>query len=344
MLDPAVLTLHYEARFGLARGAVYWQGKPHLFAQGYEYDPSLAVLGTLSVARLRSRSGAIAFLKLADGTDAVLEGPPEILAKVNEGAAVEVEIIAEARVRGAKLARARFIAVATGDPRRLSRVLSLKDRLLERAHSLVGDMPVQELSDRNAIDEAQDEANVPSGNLPGGGYLSVESTRALIACDVDTAGSEAVMSPSGIHARVCNEAAIRDLPRRLRLAGLSGLVVVDLIGKRHDGDRLRTLLTQGFAAEASRIVIAPMGKFGTLEFVRPWGACPVGDDINPVTKALCSLGQAIRLSDQDRGRTIVIRHTAGIIDILRPLIVGALDPLAPMLRLEVSAQPEVIAL
>ncbi|ESQ87670.1 hypothetical protein ABAC460_18520 [Asticcacaulis sp. AC460] len=339
-----MLTLHYEARFGLARGAVWWQGKPHLFAQGYEYDPSLGVLGTRSVARLRAKAGNLLFLKLADGEDAVLEGPNEVLTRLNEGATVEVEIIAESRNAGAKLARARYVAPATGELRRLSPVLSLKARLLAQAVSLIGDRPVEEVFDRDVIDLAQDEAVRPSGDLAGGGYLHIEPTSALIACDVDSSGgTEGGLAAAPVAGRVCNEAAVRDLGRRLRLSGRAGLVVVDLIGKRHDGDRLRTLLMQGFAAEAPRLVVAPIGKFGTLEFTRPWGARPAGD-FHLLTAAIYSLWQAIRLSEQDRSRVIVIRHQAGVIDGLRPLLAGSLDPLAPMLRLEVAPKSEVFAL
>lgn len=340
-----MLTLHYEARFGLARGAVWWQGRPQLYAEGYEHDPSLGVLATRSVARLRAKAGNLLFLKLADGQDAVLEGPNEVLTKLNEGAAVEVEIIAESRDDGRKLARARFVAPAAGDLRRLSPVLSLKERLMAQAVGLIGDLPVEETCDRDAIDTAHDEARAPSGDLAGGGYLHIEPTRALVACDVDSSGgTEGSLAGAPVAGRICNEAAVRDLGRRLRLSGRAGLVVVDLIGKRHDGDRLRSLLMQGFAAEAPRLVVAPIGKFGTLEFTRPWGACPAGDGFTSRRAALNSLWQAIGLSEQDRSRPIAIRHRAEIIDILRPRITASLDPLAPMLRLEVSAKPEVLAL
>ncbi|EGF89517.1 ribonuclease E/G family protein [Asticcacaulis biprosthecium C19] len=338
-----MLTLHYEARFGLARGAIYGQGRPQLFAQGYEHDHSLGVLGTQSVARLRGRAGSLLFLKLADGSEAVLEGPNEVLTRLNEGVAMEVEVVAEAR--GDKLARARYVAAATGDPRRLSPVQSLKARLLERARSLIGDLPVMEAFDREAIDTAEEAARQPSGDLPGGGYLHIEPTRALVACDVDTSGAtETGMASSHTAGRACNEAAVRDIGRRLRLSALAGLIVVDLIGKRHDGDRLRTLLLQGFGAEAPRLAVAPIGKFGTLEFTRPWGTCPTRDTCHLLDAALYSLWQAIRLSEQDRSRVIIIRQAEPVISILRPRISASLDPLAPMLRLEVATPSEVIFL
>jgi hypothetical protein len=178
-----MIALHYDSRFGLARGAVYVDGRPHLYMQGYETDSSPVLLGVRSVARLKSRAGDIAFLTLAGGEDAVLEGAP---AGLTQGAAVEIEITAEARRN--KLARGRFLTVGNGEARRLSPPLNLKDRLLARAGAMLGGEAVTFDSDAEALDSAANEARDPSGSLANGGYLAVEPTSALIACDIDTAG------------------------------------------------------------------------------------------------------------------------------------------------------------
>jgi hypothetical protein len=341
-----MITLHYESRFGLARGAVYKDGLPHLYAEGLEHDPSPGVLGTRSVARLKKRAGSMIFMALAGGEDAVLEGPQDKLDKLTEGAAVEVEIIAENRGDRYKLARARFVAPGEGEPRRLSPVVSLKERLIAQARHLIGALPVTVACDREAIKVAHERALDPNDVLPKGGFLSIEPTNALIACDVDSRqGESSLSSTPRTVAKACNEAAVSDLPRRLRLSGYAGLVVVDLIGKRHDFDRLKALLLDGFAAEAPRIVVAPIGKFGTLEFIRPWGACPLGENYSMDNKALHWLYRAVELSEQDRSRIIVMRLHEDHIRVLKPLIAGALDPMAPMLRLETTtAKPEVFAL
>ncbi|MBP2160700.1 MULTISPECIES: ribonuclease E/G [Asticcacaulis] len=341
-----MITLHYESRFGLARGAVYKDGLPQLYAEGLEHDPSVGVLGTRSVARLKKRAGGMLFLALAGGEDAVLEGPQAVLDKLTEGAAVEVEITAENRGDSYKLARARFQALADGAPRRLLPALSLKDRLLAQVHHLIGDGPVTMACDREAIKAAYDHALDPNDFLSPGGFMSIEPTNALIACDVDSSqGESSLAATPRTVAKACNEAAVGDLPRRLRLSGYAGLVVVDLIGKRHDFDKLKALLLKGFAAEAPRIVLAPIGKFGTLEFIRPWGACPLGEDYAMDRKALHWLYKAVELSEQDHSRIIVMRLRADDIAVLKPLIAASLDPLAPMLRLETTTtKPEVFAL
>lgn len=63
----------------------------------------------------------------------------------------------------------------------------------------------------------------PRVELKGAGHMYVEPTRALVAVDVNTGGDT---SPAaGLKA---NLAAVRDLPRQLRLRGLGGQIVLDL--------------------------------------------------------------------------------------------------------------------
>lgn len=332
-----MLTLHYEARFGLARGAVYKDGLPHLYMQGYEHDPSPAVLGTRSVARFRTTGGGVAFVELVGGGDAVLDMPQGI--RLVEGGSIEVGIIAEGRRD--KLPRARYLGPAEGAPRRLSPVLDLKARLLAQAATIFGDMPVKAVeADDDLLLAARDEAVQTTRKLSGGGYLIVEQTSALIACDID-AGTMG----GGKASRACNERAVADLPRRLRLSGLAGLVVVDLIGRRHDGERLRGLLLKAFGAEAPQVIVAPIGRFGTLEFVRPWSTCPVIDSIdNDTGAAFRLLWEAARTARGQPGRQLILKAPVAILDVIRPLLATSLDPLTPLLRLEAGDLSEVVVL
>ena len=332
--DHPVITLHYDSRFGLARGAVCIDGQPHLYVEGHEYNQSLIMVNSRSVARLKSKAGGVAFLLLADGAEAVLDVPQEGFAKLVEGTALEVEIIAEPRQE--KLARARLIAPVTGEPRRISPVQSLKDRLLTRVKDW-GDI-VESIVDFDALDAAEEAALNPSAPLPEGGYLSIERTRALIACDVDSAGGEGNATPKAF-TKLCNERAVADIGRRLRLSGLAGLVVIDLIGKRHDADRLRQLLQAGFGSEAGKLIIGPIGKFGTLEFVRPWGATPLMDTVrSPVRAAHLLLRDAVKRAEGEPGRLLTLRAPVGTLDIIRPLLAASHDPLSAIIRLEAAAQ------
>ena len=325
-----MIQLVYESRFGLARGALLLDGRPFCYQEGLENDPALDRLGVVSLARLTAKAGGMAFLSLADGGEAILDAPQEVLAKLPEGAAVEIEIAAEARA--GKRARARFLKEGQGALRRLSPVVSLRERLLAQA----GDA-VAELDDPEALDAAEAEALSPSGPMPGGGYLSLERTRALIACDVDAGAGEGVLTPRAF-AKACNERAMAEVARRLRLSGLAGLVVVDLIGKRHDGARLTGLLRAAFGDEP--IQIGALGKFGTLEFVRPWAATPLMDRRDdPLRHAHLLLREAARRAEP--GRLLTLRAPATILDRVRTQLAVSLDPLAAVMRLESAAQTEV---
>jgi hypothetical protein len=330
-----VIVLHYESRFGLARGAVWADGRPHIYMEGLEADPSLALLGTRSLARLKGRAGGVAFLDLADGAEAILDAPPQDLAKLTDGAAVEIDIAAEARRD--KLARARLIRLAPGEtPQRLSPVQTLNDRLLAEARACFGDAPVAIAGEDAALDEAADEALAPRPAMAGGGAVHIERTRALIACDVDGGGlSEA-------RART-NERAVAEVARRLRLMALGGLVVVDLIGRRHDDRRLHDGLRAAFGAEAASIIMAPAGKFGTLEFVRPWRVRPPADTPEPLHQAGRLMRDAVREAQFRPGRLLTLRGPAPVLDIMRPHIQSSRDPLSPLLRLETGPTCEVIA-
>ena len=335
-----MITILYESRFGLARGAVHMAGQPHLYAEGLDSDPSLALLGVRSVARLKSKAGGMMFIALADGSEAVLDAPQDIKAKLPEGAAVEVEVIAEARQD--KRARARLIAVDTGAPRRLDHTLTLKDRLIRQAQTLFGDADIALTENCEQLDEAEAAAFAPSAPLLGGGYLSIERTRALIACDVDAGGGDGVATAKTF-AKACNERAVMEVVRRLRVSGLAGLVVIDLIGRHHEPERLRGLLLGAFGVEAARIILGPMGKFGTLEFVRPWGAAPSMDSAqSPLRCAHLLLREAVRRADGEPGRLLTLRAPPTTLDILRPLLKSAFDPLAAIIRPETGPKHEVI--
>ncbi|QFT64124.1 ribonuclease E/G [Roseivivax sp. THAF30] len=70
--------------------------------------------------------------------------------------------------------------------------------------------------------EAIEALSSPIVPLGGGASMAVEETRALVAVDVNTGGDT---SPAaGLKATI---AALRDLPRQLRVRGLGGVIVID---------------------------------------------------------------------------------------------------------------------
>lgn len=327
--------LYYHSRFGIARAALYLGGQPHYYDEGLESDPSCARVGVRSVARLSGRAGGVNFLTLADGTEAVLDLPQNIKAPAL-GAAVEVEIIAEARRD--KRARANLIRLSEGDPRRITPPVSLKAAMLRYAP----DARVIEGDDAaDYLDAAEAEALSPSGPMPGGGYLSIEPTRALIACDVDAGVADTIATSSKQWARQCNERAIFEVARRLRLSNLAGLVVVDLIGRRHDPEIIRGLTQTAFGDETARLIIAPVTKFGTLEFIRPWGGAPLRDlayydagRLRPDRAARLLLRKAAEAGCHDGGRLLTVKAPSVVIDAVRDYLKGSLDPLTARIGFE----------
>ena len=105
---------------------------------------------------------------------------------------------------------------------------------------------------------------VPRVDLPGGGHMLIEPTRALVAVDVNT-GTDT--SPAA--SLKANIAAARDLPRQLRLRGLGGQVVVDFapVPKR-DRAVLDQVLRAAFKGEAAETSLAGWTTLGLYELVR----------------------------------------------------------------------------
>lgn len=335
------MRLHAEQRFGLTRACVTRDGLPLLYAEGRTHDASLGLWGERSVARLMSKSGRIGFLRLADGQDAMLDlSDPDA---IPEGAALEIEIAAEARAD--KLPRARLLKLADGAPRRLSEPVSLTQRLRQRAIRLIDPQAVFEVSgDPEALDAAEAEACNPSFALEGGGYLSIEPTRALIACDVDMVGAgEGMIHTPRQAAKRLNEIAVAEVARRLRLSNLAGLVVVDLIGNKHNAEKLSGLVREAFAAEGEAIAFGPITRFGTLEFSRPWGARP-HTEATPLKAARRLLWQAVAEARSDPGGRLCLRAPVAIADMVRQCLKDSLDPLSPRLNVETGPVCEVIPL
>ena len=93
--------------------------------------------------------------------------------------------------------------------------------------------------------EKIDALRMPRVDLPGGGHMMIEPTRALVAIDVNTGPDT---SPAA--AIKANIAAARDLPRQLRLRGLGGQVVVDFAPMpKKDRGTLDQVLKAAFRSE-----------------------------------------------------------------------------------------------
>ncbi|MFT4090356.1 MAG: ribonuclease E/G [Asticcacaulis sp.] len=327
------MKLWYEQRFGLGRAAVFRDGKPHLYAEGLINDPSLTLLSTRSVGRLSARSGALGFVTLADGQQAIIDAKTDAA----EGAFLNIEIVAEAR--GDKLARARVLGAAEGPARRTSQTLDMVARLKAQALSLMGGAEPEVVTGEaatEALDVAEAQAMASVIGLGGGADMSIEATRALMALDVDLgSASEGLARNFKTVVRRTNEQAVLEGIRLLRLGNYAGLVVIDLIGSRHDYDRLKVLASEAFGPEAASISFGGPNRFGTLQFSRPWGSAPHKDGASsPLRLARRLLWRAVAEARGDGGAMFALRAPHRVHEVLSRVLKDSTDPLTPLLRPE----------
>jgi Ribonuclease G/E len=277
--------LYLDRAPGETRGVVTLDGRPERLLIARPDDIAVQQLGARVVARIASleRGLASAFLDLGQGPQAILPLTPGLV----EGAAVEIEIAAEART--AKGAVARLIGPAEGAPRLLAAAASLETRLAAFAPGVAIEAGPRA---RDVADAAQDAALAIEHPLLGGGSIAVEPTRALTAVDVDL-GARTGDARRG--ARAANLTAIAEAARVLRLKGLGGLVVIDLIGKGHDGAALSAAAKMAFAPDEPGVGVGPISRFGAFELVVPRGARPINEVLCDGEGRLSALSRGLAL-------------------------------------------------
>lgn len=113
--------------------------------------------------------------------------------------------------------------------------------------------------------------------LPGGGSMSIEPTRALVAVDVNTGGDT---SPAaGLKANI---AALRELPRQLRLRGLGGQIIVDPAPiPKKERRQLETVLRAALKTDATETILAGWTQLGLMELQRKRERVPLSEVLKP---------------------------------------------------------------
>ena len=281
--------LYLDVAAGETRGVVTLDGRPERLLIEREGACVVQALGARAVARVAAieKASALAFLAMEAGPDAVLNLTKETAA-LAQGQAVEVEIKAEAR-RG-KGASVRLIGAAEGSPRLLEPGPPMEDRLRSfapAAEILIGSVA------RSVADGAQEEALQTTFPLAGGGSIAVEPTRALTAVDVDMGarpGGEAKRA-----ARAANFAALSLAARVLRLKGLGGLVVIDLVGRGHDAPALISAARAAFGPDNPGVALGGISRFGTLEVTVPRRMRPALDVLTDESGAPDVLTEALAM-------------------------------------------------
>lgn len=252
-------------------GVVTLDGRPERLFVAWPSDDPLDAEGVRGVARVKKieQAFASAFVALPGGQDVILPLKPD-MPRLVEGGLVEIEI--KTASRAGKAAVARFLAEGQGEPRVLEGAPSIEERL---RHHVKAGSPTTGDKALAAVEAAEADALATLFALPGGGDIAVEATRALTAVDVDLGAREATDSKRA--ARQANMAALNVAARVLRLKGLGGIIVFDLVGRGHDGQALTTAARNAFASDNPGVGIGAISKFGTLEMIVPRRAPPILD-------------------------------------------------------------------
>jgi len=318
---------------GEDRGVVLLDGAPERLLIAREGESPLTRIGARLAARVRKVEPAFAsaFLDLGEGQEALLAFKPD--SRPVQGAMLEVEIRTEPRAD--KLATVRALGPADGTPRLMQAAPDLGQQL----RTLVRDLDVVEGREaRIKADLAEAEALETIHALPGGGTIAIEPTRALVAIDVDL-GDRKGQDAKRI-TRQANLAALATAARLLRLKGLGGIVVMDLVGRGHDGNALMAAARAAFAPDNPGVAIGPVGRFGTMELALPRRIRAVREILldpagTPTDETLAL--RLIRLAETEAA----IHPGARLIGACAPGVAVLAEPLAVRLRAIIGGRFEL---
>lgn len=278
--------IYLDVGAGETRGVVTLDGRPERLLIVRDGDCANQALGARLVARVRAvdKASALAFLDVGAAPDAVLNLTKDA-GHITEGLHLEVEIRAEARWE--KGASVRLIGPSDGPVRLLAPAPSIEEQLIGYAPE--ADLRTGPVA-RSVADGAQEDARSTVFPLPGGGTVAIEPTRALIAIDVDLGSRPGVEAKRAT--RAANFAALGVASRVLRLKGLGGLVVIDLVGRGHDAPALLSAARQAFGPDNPGVALGAIGRFGALELTVPRRSRPVLDILNDRNGAPSALTEA----------------------------------------------------
>lgn len=345
----SVRKLYLDTSIGEQRGVVTLDGRPERLLIERDGDDAATRLGARLAARVRKVEPAFAsaFLELGGGLEALMSFKPD--ERPVQGQLLEVELRSEPR--NGKLATVRAIGPAEGQPRVIAPAPGLADQLRAFAKDaeVTGGRAAREMADR-----AEAEALEIFHPLPGGGDIAIEPTRALVAIDVDL--GERKGPDAKRVTRQANLTALSESARLLRLKGLGGIVILDLVGRGHDGNALMTTARAAFGPDNPGVSIGPVGRLGTMELSIPRRGRAVAEILNGPDGQPTDLTLALRLvralqseGEIQTGARLTATCAPAVAKLAQPLIaqladrMGARftlspDPAWPRARIEVRAQ------
>lgn len=291
-----------EQAIGETRAAVFEKNKPVEYHLRRWSDEKRPRAGDVFSARIRSIDNGLmaAFLDIGLGESKSVTGMLRFslapkAARFTEGQMVRIEIIREAEADKGPLVS--FIETSEASAPGPEKTIDLQEYLSARYPSLVFETGMVGGVDYVTDSEVQ---------LPGGGYIYIEHTRAATMIDVDTAG--------GQKAKV-SVAAAKEVASQIRLRGIGGLVLIDFPNFRKKKDRADVwqTLSDNFQNDPNTVKIAPFSRFDTVELTRSRSGATIGQIVNgvhgnptPESLALSGLRRLEKEARVDGGAKLVL--------------------------------------
>lgn len=179
----------------------------------------------------------------------------------------------------------------------------------------------------DALEEEIARLSQPRVRLPSGGWITIETTEALTAIDVN---SGRFTQSSGLEetSLTTDLEAAREIGRQLRLRAIGGLIVIDFI-HLHRADHAAQVLAAleaSLAFDRAPVQISPMSEFGIVAVTRKrtreplmrlvTAACPACDGTGrqptPESVALEILRQVEREARANPGRELMVRAAPAV--------------------------------
>ncbi|MDG2243630.1 MAG: ribonuclease E/G [Rhodospirillaceae bacterium] len=299
--------------------------RPALMACGANRPPEGSTVDVRVVQPPRSDKGAKVALADAAMVTAALEGhagsaePPVCLQ------AAEHPVAFCARVYGSGLKK---VIVTPGDADNLIAEMVDNVRIQTDRRDLFHDY---------GVDDVVEQALDPVAPFAGGGKLIIEPTAALVAVDVDA---------GPMPAPAANTAAINALARELRVRGLSGPIIVDLIPTK-GRNALVDEFKQAVADDPVRTQVSGLTPEGRLEINRRRSRPSLADIMLDESRsrqsstdaiALEALRQCVRTGLSSGSAKVLLRAHDAVIAVLRGPMQGALKEAEATLKSPVTLQ------
>ena len=171
-------------------------------------------------------------------------------------------------------------------------------------------------------------------DLPGGGYLCIDETEALIAIDINSGKSKNGKDQPELILKTNIEAA-EEIARQVKLRNIGGQIVIDFIdmGSAQDREKVNSAMKKFLKEDRAKTKVLPISKFGLMEMTRQrehesvkdlvYDLCPYCNGSGHVKSAISmSVEIQRRLKEVLRKRTG--RKKNGIRVIMNPTILARL--------------------